>query len=98
MTKPRSAEAAALLRLEIRRLPPEEQTELQRLRMTALEMAIPEEALWMFLPENVRPAIAEPQQTVRRRRCPAARLPIRSRRALRASRRALAHPSPLRGF
>jgi hypothetical protein len=98
MTKPQSAEAAALLRLEIFRLPPEEQTELQRLRMTALEMAIPVDTLWMFLPESMRPAVPAPRQAAHLRRCPAARLRIRSRRARRASPRTLAHRIPARGF
>jgi hypothetical protein len=98
MAIPRSAEAAALLRLELLRLPAEGQTELQRLRMTALEMAIPLAALWMFLPESVRPAAPAPRQVIQHRRCPAARLRIRSRRARRASQRALAHRIPPRGF
>ncbi len=79
MANSRSAEAAALLRLEIHRLPPEEQAELRGLRMTALEMGIPEHALWMFLPGCERPV----RRAVRLRRCDAARLRMRSRRGLR---------------
>lgn len=92
--RPRSREAAALLRLEIRRLPPEEQAEMQRLRMTALEMAIPEDALWMFLPESSRPAIPVRHDAFRFRRCTAARLRIRSRVGRRPAWRARALPIP----
>lgn len=59
---------------------------MQRLRMTALEMAIPVDALWMFLPESSVPAIPVRRGPSRLKRCTAARLRIRSRRAMRASR------------
>jgi len=68
-----------LLRLEVRRLPPEEQTELHRLRLTALELAIPEDSVWMFLPEHLRVMIRRWREAVRPRLCTAARLRKRSR-------------------
>lgn len=79
MSDPRSREAAALLRLEIRRFPPEVQTEMQRLRMTALEMALPDDALWMFLPVTNEPAFPVRREASRFRRCTAGRLRIRAR-------------------
>jgi hypothetical protein len=94
MAEPRSKEAAALLRLEIHRLSPEAQAEMQRLRMTALEMAIPVDALWMFLPESSVPVIPVRREPSRLQRCTAARLRIRSRRAMRASRRVRTLPIP----
>lgn len=96
MNRPRSAEAAALLRLEIRRLPPEEQAEMQRLRTTALEMAIPVDALWMFLPRSSVPAIPSRREPLRLQRCTAARLRIRSRSGMRASRRVRNSVDPAR--
>jgi hypothetical protein len=98
MARPRSTEAAALLRLEIRRLPPEEQTELQRLRMTALELALPEDAFWMFLPESVGGMISRRRQAVRLWPCTAARLRKRSRRTRVASQAALAYVIPPQAF
>lgn len=77
-----------MLRLEIRRLPPEEQAEMHRLRMTALEMEIPEKALWMFLPESGDPAILVLREPIRLQlRRP--RLRICSRRSRRRSYRTL---------
>lgn len=86
--KPGTPEAAALLRLEIRRLPPAEQSEMQRLRMTALEMALPEDVLWMFLLTTSEPALPVRREAFRFRRCTAARLRIRSRGERRSARRA----------
>jgi hypothetical protein len=83
MPRPRSAQASALLRLEIHRLSPEAQAEMQRLRMTALEMAIPVDSLWMFLPESSVPSIPVRREPSRLQRCMAARLRIRSRRGMR---------------
>lgn len=97
MANPRSAEAVALLRLEIRRLPPEEQVELHRLRMTASELAIPEDALWMFLPEHLRVMIPARREAVRPRLCTAARLRKRSRRVRVAARRSFAVRIPRAG-
>ena len=52
---------------------------MQRLHMTALEMAIPEDALWMFLPATSEPSLPVQRELFRLRRCTAARLRIRAR-------------------
>jgi hypothetical protein len=61
---------------------------MQRLRMTALEMAIPEDALWMFLPGTNEPALHVRCEAFQFPQCTAAHLRIRSRGERRATRRA----------
>jgi hypothetical protein len=96
MPESRSAETAALLRAEIRRLPLDDQTEMQRLRLTALEMALPLDALLMFLPESSTAVpVRRVQLRLRLLRC-TGRLRICSRRVRRWSRRAHALPIPPR--
>lgn len=80
MPMPRDVEARSMLRREIRLLPLDVQAELRRLRETALEMRLPEDAVWTLLaaaarvPETVRPGVR------RLHRFPAAR--FRTRLAL----------------
>lgn len=90
--RPGAREAVALVRLAIVKLPPEERLQLQQLRETALELGIPEETLWMFIPP-APPAQAHPgNRSARKRRPATSRASVRPiRRGARTRHRPPAH-------
>lgn len=77
MPTPQEREGRGMLRLEIRRLPPEVQAELHRLRATALEMRIPEDALWTLLAAAMQVPATARHDPRRIRRVPAPRFRTR---------------------